>query len=476
MLPLRNPRTSTKTPHYLLDHSSPSYFVCFNLFPRDFPQITCTNQYFCYFWLNTLRSHLNRSESGEVSTGSGKLRSKRSPKDAGEGRSKKDGGDEEGGGKKKKGARKSKEPVASAEVPVAPSAANEEASAAAFHAPSASAFGIDAIMGDDSSSEEDGVSRHSSTWGKKFEIKHRAEGFETNEADDESIRRASSFFTLQGNPSKLTPLQPTAATTTSLAPTTTSTTSPGDEDFFADLDRTRSGHHLSIPNADRERKLSQIPPSAQVEFENAMKKLNGGHLVEANAAIAAALSQLNELAFKNNVAVATQWCTYAQLIGLLVEMQRLNSEKLYAQRALLARFVGLLGLRLENQDHALICLRMAINRNMELENFRTAGQLLQSFASMPALSELDRQNLPKKLDICAAHNYSEAHVPTGSSLDPVSGQFLLNGYSYALCHKTMLLIRDPTHHVCRYCDATFSEQASQDHKCYFCDSTLETQS
>jgi len=381
--------------------------------------------------------------------------------------------------------------AATTKAPGAPSVVSPDA---ASHAPSSSAFGIDAIMGDDTSSDEEGFGRNSSTWGKKFEIKRGASQTQEQGADpndNEAIRRASSLFTIPGAPSSSSsssskptspqegPVSPSSSSSKpKTAAAAVSSSSPADEDFFADLDRTRiaSTRHLSIPPADRERKLSQIPPSAQAEFDVAMEKLNKGMIAEANSSLAAALSQLNELAFKNNASIATQWCFYSQLAGLLVEMQRLTRERLFAQKALLARFVGLLGLRLENQEHALICLRMAINRNMEMENFRTAGQLLQSFSTMPALTDMDRQNVPRKLDLCAEHHYSEAHIPDGASLDPVSGQFLLNGYSYALCQKTMLLIRDPTHHVCPYCEATFSEQASQDRKCYFCDSVLETQS
>ena len=328
------------------------------------------------------------------------------------------------------------------------------------------AFGIDAEMGQDSDSEDsdDPFGRSSSSWNRKFVI-HQRDASHEPESDtlNESMRRASMMITVKGANK---PIEPTSA-----AP------AASDDDFFNSLDMVRraSSRHLSMPPADRERKLSQIPPSAQAEFDSAMVQLNEGRVSEANTSLHAALSQLTELAFKNNVQVATQWCIYSQLAGLLVEMERLKAEHLFAQRALLARFVGLLGLRLESTEHALICLRMAINRNLEMGNFRTAAQLLQSMAAMPNVSPLDQQNIPKKQEICAQNNYSEAHVPTEAILDQVSGQFLLHGYSYALCYKNMQLIRDPTHFVCRYCEATFAEKASPDRKCSFCDSLLEIQ-
>jgi hypothetical protein len=438
-----------------------------------------------WYFLVYARLLTDRSESSEATTGSGKTRSKKLAKEPSESssKSKKEAGEEESSSKKKRTSKKSREPsvVGEAEASAgAPPAADKSSSStpggfddSVFSAPSSSAFGIDAMIGDDSESDDDdsGFGRGSSTWGRKFVINQQlASSFADPENDslNESMRRASMMITVKGATKSPSTIDPSAqASNVAVA---------SDDDFFKDLDMNRraSSRNL-IPTADRERKLSQIPPSAQAEYQSALEKLNQGRCGEANTALHAALSQLTELAFKNNVSVTTQWCVYSQLTGLLVEMDRLKNENLFAQRALLSRFVGLVGLRLENPDHSLICLRMAINRNIEMENFRTAAQLLQSMASLNSLTELDKENIPKKQQICASHNYSEAHLPTGAILDAISGQFLLNGYSYALCHKSMQLIRDPTHHFCTYCDATFAERATSDRKCSFCGSNLQAE-
>jgi hypothetical protein len=340
-----------------------------------------------------------------------------------------------------------------------------------FAAPSSAAFGIDAEMGDESSDSDDEVGRSPSAWGKKFNvvINRTASQVEPSNDDSSDLMKRASMIMVKG--------ASRAGGINTNQETSVPASSAGDDDFFKDLDLTRraSSRHLSIPPAERERRLSQIPPAAQSEFEEAIKNLEQGRVQEASADIHAALSQLTELAFKGNVAIATEWCLYGQLTGLLVEMNRLKAEGLFAQRALVARFVGLLALKLENQDHALIGLRMAVNRNLEMENYRTAAQLLQSMVSMPSLTELDKENIPKKQALCGAKNFSEANVPVDAVLDSTSGQFLLHGYSYALCHTTMQLIRDPSHFLCPYCQATFSEKSRPDSRCSFCAHPLSSQ-
>jgi len=61
----------------------------------------------------------------------------------------------------------------------------------------------------------------------------------------------------------------------------------------------------------------------------------------------------------------------------MLEMQRLEQEKLWEQRALLARFVAeIAAATLSRTEHRLIALRCGINRNLEIGNFLTAGRIL----------------------------------------------------------------------------------------------------
>ena len=384
-----------------------------------------------------------------------------------EGKSKKDTGDEETSTKKRKGVRKSKTETPQAQATESPSkvSSGEESPARPQPERANSAFGIDAVMasGFDSDSDSDSPGM-GGTWGRKFVINKRPTSNEgENESASESLRRASSMFTVPG-------AKPSAASVFE-------TPAAGDDDFFKDLDANRSPGTKSASDTqnEREKQAALIRPSAHEEYQAAIDALDKGKLAEAKNFMHAALSQLSELAFQSNAEVVIQWCVYAQLISMLLEMERLKQEQLFAQRALLARFVGLLGLHLENSEHALICMRLAVNRNLEMENFRTAAQLLTSLNGMKGLTDLDRENMTQKQQICAQHVYSEAHIPTGATLDSVSGQFLINGASYVLCHKTMQLARDATHLFCPYCDATFAERSIPSRKCTFCDTALQTQ-
>jgi hypothetical protein len=69
---------------------------------------------------------------------------------------------------------------------------------------------------------------------------------------------------------------------------------------------------------------------------------------------------------------------YRLMTALLIEVNRLEAERLWAQRALVARFVAYVAVAfISNPEHKKIALRMAINRNMELGNFFTAAEFIQ---------------------------------------------------------------------------------------------------
>lgn len=391
------------------------------------------------------------------------MRTKKSNRSVSDIKDKKEAEEETEAPKKKKGgAKKHKESQLAAEK-VSPAAPEDDFAPMGLSSAPATAFGIDAVLGEDSESDSDEGSSRNSGWARKFVINQRPVEPELpakeSESMNESMRRASSMFKVPG-----AAVKHTAASSTAGA---------GDDDFFKDLDANRTS--ASMTPGERERKVAQIPAAAHTEFQAALEHLSSGRLAEAKTSMHAALSQLSELAFQNNATTVPLWCAYAQIISLLTEMERLKQGQLFAQQALLARFVGLLGLRLEDSEHALVCMRMAVNRNLEMENFRTAAQLLTSMAAMKGLTEKDNENMKRKQNICAQHTYSEAHIPTGASLDSVSGQFLLNGASYVLCHKTMQLARDATHLFCPYCDATFSDRAVSNRKCTYCDTALQTQ-
>lgn len=227
--------------------------------------------------------------------------------------------------------------------------------------------------------------------------------------------------------------------------------------------------------SEREKRLAQIPPSATNEFKEAMTHLNSGNIDEASAFINSAVSQVNELAFKKQPEILKDWCVYSQLLSLLCEMQRLENENLFKQRALLALFVSRLAIdHISNFEHKLISLRMGINRNMELGNYNSASELLNIFIKLPNLPEKDKERAKTKLKMCEDAGASEKFPPLGAELDTKTNRFTINGKPYILCMQSMRIIRETTHLRCPYCEATFSEfNRSVQSKCLFCFSSLE---
>lgn len=226
--------------------------------------------------------------------------------------------------------------------------------------------------------------------------------------------------------------------------------------------------------SEREKRLAQIPVSATHEFEEAIRHLENGNIDEASAFVNSALSQVNELAFKKQPEILKDWCAYSQLLSLLCEMQRLENEDLYKQKALLASFVSRLAFEnIPNTEHKIISLRMGINRNLEIGNFNTASHLLKIYLKLDH-SQSEQEIANAKLKMCQDSDLMEKYPPLGAELDPRTSTFTINGKPYALCMQSMRLIRETTHLRCPYCGATFSEvNRSVQSKCLFCFSNLD---
>lgn len=253
--------------------------------------------------------------------------------------------------------------------------------------------------------------------------------------------------------------------------------------FFDELDKGRKqkeDEHLGkmrksiiFHNDEREKRLAYIPEAAEHEFDQAIKHLESGNIDEASAYVNSALSQINDVTFKKEADKLISWCVYSQLISILCEMQRLESEKLFKQRALLARFASIIAFNgISNLEHKLICLRMGINRNMEIGNYHTAYELLNLMKKVEDLPDEDKKNIEIKMKICEEENLVESYPPLGIDSDD---QFTINGKPYNLCMQAMRLIRENSHLVCEYCEATFSDaNRSKQSKCLYCFSNLKS--
>lgn len=226
-------------------------------------------------------------------------------------------------------------------------------------------------------------------------------------------------------------------------------------------------------NDEREKRLAHIPETAEDEFKKAIKHLNSGNFDEASAFVNSALSQINEQTFNKESHKLKNWCIYSQIISLLCEMQRLENEKLFKQRALLSKFVAQLSFKsLSNLEHILISLRMGINRNLEIGNYNTASELLNLMSTLDKLPENDKRNIQIKKELCKEKNFLEKYPPVGIDSE---NELTINGKPFCLCLQAMRLVREKTHLFCEYCEATFSElNRSKQSNCLFCFSALKS--
>lgn len=208
---------------------------------------------------------------------------------------------------------------------------------------------------------------------------------------------------------------------------------------------------------------------AVTNFTSALTQLDQGHLEHAFMLLGRALSKLpQEPEVAQQIApVVHEWAAYRLLISLLIEMNRLEKERLWAQRALLAKFAALVATSgaITLSEHRLITLRMAINRNLEVGNFYTAAEFVRVMQAQPNLSEPDITALKTKFDMCREHG-TESVIPVGATYDPNTG-VRLEGRVLILCTKTMRLIRGNEFAQCSRCRATFSPSAVSD-SCIFC--------
>jgi hypothetical protein len=73
---------------------------------------------------------------------------------------------------------------------------------------------------------------------------------------------------------------------------------------------------------------------------------------------------------------------YRLLVALLLEVNRLEREQLWAQQAVIARFVAYIAVAfISNSNHKRVALRMAINKNMFVGNFFSAAEFIQVLSS-----------------------------------------------------------------------------------------------
>jgi hypothetical protein len=231
---------------------------------------------------------------------------------------------------------------------------------------------------------------------------------------------------------------------------------------------------------------------AVTDFTSALTELDQGKLESASALLSRALDKLpkDPKVAQQILPVVHEWAAYRLLIALILEMNRLANERLWAQRALLAKFAALVATSgaITLNEHRMITLRMAINRNLEVGNYYTAAEFIRVMQSTPNLSpegtpnslhdrwallfcksnqisSLDAESLQLKFEVCRQRG-SETVIPVGATYDPNTG-VRIDGKPLIMCTRTMRLIRGAEFLQCTRCRATFAPTVT-DSSCAYC--------
>jgi hypothetical protein len=160
---------------------------------------------------------------------------------------------------------------------------------------------------------------------------------------------------------------------------------------------------------------------------------------------------------------------YKYLLSILIEMKR--SEQNIPRGALLTRILADVNVQ---PKHHLICVRMAINRNMDAQNFKLSAKLIKTL--LP-LGLQDAPKLQERLSVCEKNNFVDNSTfpyqcPSCKKSTDISESTCDNCKTKILfCWKTHLPITQSTYLQCSACDANFSTASTTvNEKCIICTS------
>lgn len=211
------------------------------------------------------------------------------------------------------------------------------------------------------------------------------------------------------------------------------------------------------------------------DYTAALVELDQGQLEKSSALLAKALEKLpkDPAVAQQLLPIQHEWAAYRLLIALSLEVTRLENERLWGQRALVAKFAALVATSGANfmVEHRLIALRMAINCNLEVGNFFTAAEFIRVMQGIPNLAQPDTEALAAKMDVARSHG-TETVLPENATYDPNAGGVLVDGRRPLLCTKTMRLIRAPEFSQCSRCRAMFAPSAVA--SCPYCSGAVST--
>ncbi|PRP73504.1 mitochondrial Rho GTPase 2-like [Planoprotostelium fungivorum] len=114
--------------------------------------------------------------------------------------------------------------------------------------------------------------------------------------------------------------------------------------------------------------------------------------------------------------------------------------------------------------HRIICMRMAVKSNMEVQNFATASRLL---SVLLPLNLVDQSKLQELLNDCIFQGTKDKHHDTiecPCCSQPASDAFdrcIQCQHEFLVCRRDVEIIKTSNYFRCSYCDSTFCEEVGK---------------
>eukprot|EP01113_Clastostelium_recurvatum_P040292 TRINITY_DN6256_c0_g1_i1.p1 TRINITY_DN6256_c0_g1~~TRINITY_DN6256_c0_g1_i1.p1 ORF type:complete len:889 (+),score=245.86 TRINITY_DN6256_c0_g1_i1:47-2713(+) len=211
-----------------------------------------------------------------------------------------------------------------------------------------------------------------------------------------------------------------------------------------------------------------ISPQAMSLMKNALAKLEQGAFAEALQEVVLTLQRIlaPETGVPPNITTVKGeiiFCTaYKVALGILIEtknLERSQDASVPGRVALLTRFLGDIPLR---PNHRMVCMRMAITKNMAARNFGISSRFLEIILSKGVP---DQEAVSKKLQLCRAEGGIDYSLPPHgctkctASISPALARCTQCNEPVRWCFKTYTLIDQPSYVHCPFCNGVFGHQA-----------------
>lgn len=193
-----------------------------------------------------------------------------------------------------------------------------------------------------------------------------------------------------------------------------------------------------------------------VSVNTALSLVDQGQFMQSHAEFMNAIASMVSFD-KNSYSILSEYIlfsvVYAQASKFLLELQRLQFEKLYKQMALVSKF--LIDIPVQ-PNHQLTNYHIAIRLNFQIGNFETAAKIIAALENK--FGEQPEELYSGMLKTAEEHQFQNKSIPMNST------------DSSKFCFQTMRLIHESNYSKCSFCSATYRVHLLQN--CVYCNSTV----